>query len=160
MEADELNNFKRCMGFTIPWETGGDKNGGYTNDPDDPGGETKWGISKAAHPNVDIKNLTYEQACEIYAEEYWRPSGSHLLPYPECAATFDTGVNVGPDRARAWIDWGQPSFDSNAYLNKRVAFYIDRVQKKPAKRKYLAGWMRRVGDLKKFIQIEHDNIDG
>ena len=32
--------------------------GGYVNDPDDPGGETNFGIAKRSHPDVDIKNLT------------------------------------------------------------------------------------------------------
>ena len=32
--------------------------GGYVNDPQDPGGETNFGIAKRSHPDVDIKNLT------------------------------------------------------------------------------------------------------
>ncbi len=40
--------------------------GGYTNDPRDPGGETNWGISKRAYPNLDIKNLAMEEAKRIY----------------------------------------------------------------------------------------------
>ena len=36
--------------------------GGYVNDPDDAGGETKYGIAKRWYPSVDIKNLTKEQA--------------------------------------------------------------------------------------------------
>ena len=34
--------------------------GGYVNDPKDPGGETNFGIAKRSHPDVDIKNLTKE----------------------------------------------------------------------------------------------------
>lgn len=48
-----------------------DNEGGYVNDPKDPGGETKFGISKAAYPNVDIANLTVDQAKEIYRKDYW-----------------------------------------------------------------------------------------
>ena len=36
--------------------------GGYVNDKDDPGGETNMGISKRAYPDLDIKNLTREEA--------------------------------------------------------------------------------------------------
>jgi lysozyme family protein len=43
----------------------------YTNDPDDPGGETKYGISKRAYPDLDIFNLTESQALEIYERDYW-----------------------------------------------------------------------------------------
>ena len=40
--------------------------GGYVNDPHDAGGETNYGIAKRWYPNVDIKNLTKEQAKKIY----------------------------------------------------------------------------------------------
>ena len=36
--------------------------GGYVNDPKDPGGETNFGIAKRSHPDVDIKNLTKDGA--------------------------------------------------------------------------------------------------
>ena len=42
-----------------------EKEGGYVNDPDDPGGETKYGISKKAFPKEDIKNLTIVRAKDI-----------------------------------------------------------------------------------------------
>lgn len=46
--------------------------GGYVNDPNDPGGETNWGISKRSYPNVDIKNLTREGAKAIYFTDFWQ----------------------------------------------------------------------------------------
>ena len=48
--------------------------GGYVNDPDDSGGETNFGISKRAFPDLDIKNLTKEDAVKIYHDKYWKPS--------------------------------------------------------------------------------------
>lgn len=45
--------------------------GDYENDPDDHGGETKYGISKQSYPNLDIKNLTINQAIEIYKRDFW-----------------------------------------------------------------------------------------
>ena len=45
--------------------------GGYVNNPNDRGGETKYGISKRAYPNVDIKNLTLDKAKQIYYNDYW-----------------------------------------------------------------------------------------
>ena len=45
--------------------------GGYVNDPDDPGGETNFGIAKRSHPDVDIANLTKEDAKIIYYQDYW-----------------------------------------------------------------------------------------
>ena len=54
--------------------------GGYVNDPDDPGGETKFGIAKKFNPDVDIKNLTKEGAKEIYRQKYWNPSKADKVP--------------------------------------------------------------------------------
>jgi len=47
--------------------------GGYTNNPADPGGETNWGICKRSYPLLDIKNLTREQAAGIYYKDFWQP---------------------------------------------------------------------------------------
>lgn len=47
--------------------------GGYVNDPNDPGGETKYGISKRFYPRVDIKNLTKDDAKKIFVKDYFNP---------------------------------------------------------------------------------------
>ena len=54
--------------------------GGYVNDKDDAGGETNMGISKKAYPDLDIKNLSKEEAKQIYYEDYWCPSKADQLP--------------------------------------------------------------------------------
>ncbi len=74
--------------------------GGYTLDPNDPGGETKYGISKKAYPSVDIKNLTMQQAMEIYHKDYWLPCSGDDLPTGFAIATFDCGVNQGTTKAK------------------------------------------------------------
>lgn len=56
--------------------------GGYVNNPRDPGRETKYGISKRSYPNVDIANLTYDGAKVIYKRDFW----------DECASGLDDGV--------------------------------------------------------------------
>jgi len=56
------------------------REGGYVDDPTDRGGETKYGISKRSYPQLDIKNLTLEQALEIYRKDYWKPSRVEKLP--------------------------------------------------------------------------------
>lgn len=70
-----------------------------TNDPDDRGGLTKWGISQRAHPDVDIVNLTEEDAVEIYKRKYWDSIRADELPYPLDVLAFDMSVNHGPGRA-------------------------------------------------------------
>lgn len=69
--------------------------GGYVNDPRDPGGETKFGISKRAHPKEDIRNMTLERAKEIYLADYWIPAGCDRLPPDIAFDLFDTAVNSG-----------------------------------------------------------------
>lgn len=69
--------------------------GGYVNDPRDPGGETNFGIAKTHHPGVDIKNLTRDQAIAIYKHEYWQAANCDDLPAPVAIALFDGAVNQG-----------------------------------------------------------------
>jgi len=73
--------------------------GGYVNDSDDKGGETKYGISKRAHSDVDIKNLTVEKACAIYREDYWKPSKAEKLPEELRESYFLFVVNAGQGNA-------------------------------------------------------------
>lgn len=73
--------------------------GGYVNDPRDPGGETKFGISKRAYPDVDIRNLTLDDARAIYRRDYWDRVGGDDLPYRWALLVFDAAVNQGVDPA-------------------------------------------------------------
>lgn len=72
-------------------------NDAYTADPSDPGGETKYGICKKYNPTVDIKNLTLEQAKEIYYKNYWVPAGCDDVPFPMDLCLFDSQVNPQND---------------------------------------------------------------
>lgn len=69
--------------------------GGYVNDPNDPGGETNWGISKRAFPHVDIKNLSKQDAELIYKKNYWEPMKCEKYPAILRLAAFDCAVNQG-----------------------------------------------------------------
>ena len=73
--------------------------GGYTNDPADRGGETNLGISKRAHPHVDIRTLTITKAAEIYRRDYWDRLRCDEMPAGLALAVFDAGVNQGPTKA-------------------------------------------------------------
>lgn len=77
--------------------------GGYVNDPKDPGGETKYGISKKAYPNIDIKNLTIEQAKQIYHRDYWDRCKCAFIPDALSIALFDFAVNSGTKRAIRYL---------------------------------------------------------
>jgi lysozyme family protein len=69
--------------------------GGYVNDARDPGGETKYGISKRSYPGEDIKNLTLDRAKEIYKRDYWGPAGCDAVPDGLKFDLFDMAVNSG-----------------------------------------------------------------
>ncbi len=69
--------------------------GGYVNDPNDPGGETNWGISKRSYPNIDIKNLTRDGAMKIYWTDFWNLIHADELYDGVAFQTFDFAVNSG-----------------------------------------------------------------
>ena len=69
--------------------------GGYVNDPRDPGGETNHGISKRAYPAENIAALTVERAKELYYRDYWLPVRGDDLPPALALVTFDMAVNAG-----------------------------------------------------------------
>lgn len=69
--------------------------GGLVDDPNDPGGLTKFGISKRAYPTLDIANLTLEHAAQIYRHDYWGPAGCDSVPDSLRMDLFDMAVNSG-----------------------------------------------------------------
>lgn len=85
--------FERALEFVFKME------GGYSNDTNDPGGETKFGISKRAYPDLDIANLTREKAAELYRTDYFDACKCGQLPAPLAMLVFDAAVNQGTDAA-------------------------------------------------------------
>ena len=77
--------------------------GGYVHNPADPGGETKFGISKRAYPLIDIAALTLERAKAIYHADFWAKIDGDALPPPLALLVFDAAVNNGVGRAVGWL---------------------------------------------------------
>jgi len=73
--------------------------GGYSKNPDDPGGETRFGISRREYPDLDIASLTREEAAKIYYRDWWMRYGYSDLPGQIGAKLFDLAVNIGPEHA-------------------------------------------------------------
>ncbi len=74
--------------------------GFYSNDPDDPGGETKYGISKRQYPHLDIKNLTPERAKSIYLSDYWfKFKCNEIVNQTLAVKLFLAVVNINANRA-------------------------------------------------------------
>ena len=158
MEWIKLSEFEEIIERVLEHE------GGYVNDPKDPGGETNFGIAKRSHPDVDIKNLTKEQATEIYKKVYWDKNRVGELPIHLKYIYFDMCVNMGRKRAgrivqRAANNKGHNLVVdgvlgpvtlgkiSNVELERvrafRVKYYADLVTKKPDLEKFYFGWFRR-----------------
>lgn len=88
-----MNNFEIAVNLTLK------KEGILSDHPNDAGGLTKYGISKAAYPDLDIASLTKEQAIAIYKRDYWTKAQCDELPYPLDVLLFDTAVNHGVKKA-------------------------------------------------------------
>lgn len=142
--------------------------GGYTFDPNDPGGETNFGISKRYFPDIDIKNLTENKAKDIYFNRYWMPMKiegftNDLLKLH----VFDMGVNAGPGTAimllqdilnieKDGINGPKTITAANNYQNQddlsqryalmRVDFYKKKVIENSCEKKFLIGWINRVNN--------------
>lgn len=73
--------------------------GGYVNNPQDPGGETNWGICKRSYPDVDIANLTRDQAKSIYMRDFWLRGNMDGFNPAIAFQVFDIAVNSGIETA-------------------------------------------------------------
>ena len=140
----DQNNFTKALIFTSKHE------GGWANDKADPGGETKYGISQKAYPDLDIKNLTREQAMNLYFKDYWLAAGCDKMLLPMAICVFDTAVNCGVRRAK---DWLEEYPNTKAYLANRINYYARLVQRNPSLQRFYKGWINRVVDLRKYIEI-------
>ena len=139
--------------------------GGYVNDPLDAGGETNFGIAKRFYPDVDIKNLTKEQAKIIYHQDYWRPTKCDAVPSHLRYIYFDMCVNFGrsgavkvlqrasnaKNKEKIKVDGGIGPATLNAIQKLetervkayRVLRFADIVIKKPEQERFWFGWFRR-----------------
>lgn len=134
------------------------KTGEYSNDPDDPGGETKWGIDlsgyRAKHGgrSIDIKGLSEEDAVEIYWTDYWVAPGVENYAYPLGEAYCNCEVNGG--HPTEWVKLG----DAAKFIDAQKKYYRDlcaywQKRGKPHPYKYLAGWLGRCARLRTFLKL-------
>jgi lysozyme family protein len=94
--------FDQALTFVLSWE------GGYSNHPDDPGGETNMGITKytaRAHGyKGSMRNLPLELVKRIYRQGYWQPCRLDDFPHhPLRLAVFDAAINSGSGQSRKWL---------------------------------------------------------
>lgn len=143
--------------------------GVYSDDPDDAGGETKYGISKKAYPDLNIKELSIEDAKLIYLRDYYAPMKISSIVDDELAwQVFDFGVNAGNSRSVKMLQRLVGAFPDGsigkktiakieeyfgehplwvAFVGERVKYYLWATIKKPKNRKFLKGWAIRALEL-------------
>ena len=159
----ELTTFNEIIEKVLEHE------GGYVNDPHDRGGETNFGITKKFYPDVDIKNLTKEQAKHIYHTDYWRRGKCDEVPSQLRHIYFDMTVNFGKrgavkvlqraanakNKDKIDVDGGLGPATLKAIQNLelervrayRVLRFANLVIKKPEQERFWFGWYKRATEV-------------
>jgi lysozyme family protein len=155
-----MANFNLAIGTILEHE------GGYVNDPNDPGGETKFGISKRTYSHIDIKNLTLDQAKAIYKTDFWDPiKGDSITDQALATAIFDFAVNAGVQTATLQMQTalgvkadgviGPKTLEAlnksqgvrKDFAKARVKYYVNIVKRRQSQIAFLESWMNRTIDL-------------
>lgn len=157
-----MSEFLPAFEFMIPHE------GGYAFVEGDRGGKTKFGISQAAYPNLDIESLTLDDAKEIYENDYWCNMYARIESQAVASKVFDFAVNMGQKQAHVLLQracgecdhavsvdgyFGEQTLaavnaipETNLLMAYRAAadtFYRHLAANKPSSLKFLTGWIER-----------------
>ena len=143
---------------------------GYTIDPNDRGGETKFGVAKNANPDLDVTNLTWAQAKDVYFKRYWAAGKCENMPGRVAVLHFDGCVNHGVGRAAKFLQRALGVTDDgvigngtlgalnskdaievcNSICDQRTKFYDRIIANDPSQAKFRNGWMRRIDEMRVF----------
>lgn len=133
-----LTEFEKIANFVIDKLEGGNT---IVQEPN--GGIAKYGINSKAHPDVDIENLTREDALAIYKEEYWDKPGIGSLPPHMRLPVFDTAVNHGVGDAGKF--YAMSGDNPHKLRDIRAVDYKDLAESNPEKfAGSLDGWNNRL----------------
>jgi lysozyme family protein len=153
----------------------------FTDDPDDPGGATKYGITydrlklwrRKDISKRDVKELTMDEAKEIYIAHYWNFMHGNELPPGLDYTVFDFGVNSGPSRAIRMLQTmigANPDGDYGPATAKALNDYINKHGLENTIRKYNTGrrnflktlktfWKYGKGWIARVDRVEHKSIE-
>jgi lysozyme family protein len=95
-----LKGFDRAFELLLEHE------GGYSDNPHDAGGKTRYGVTEKVARTFgyqgDMRSMPIEKAKDIYREQYWK-SGYDQLPFIIAFNVFDGAVNSGSGRSIRWL---------------------------------------------------------
>lgn len=143
---------------------------GYVFHPRDPGGETKWGISKRSYPHLNIKDLTREDAKLIYKRDFWDECGAGLddsMMYQVFDAAVNHGISTAIRMAQRAVGvaddghWGPNSrshysnMDNNDVLMRFLAERIDFMRKLITWPSFGKGWMGRIAENLRYAAADN-----
>ena len=163
-----------ALKFTLLWE------GGFVNNPLDPGGATNRGITQFTYdtyrinkhlPTRGVADIAEEEVQDIYYSMYWKPSQAELAAEPLAIVLFDTAVNFGVGGAIEFLQEALgistdgifgPTTRSVFLANNnrtiaekmvagRIAYRYQRVNTNPSQDIFLQGWLNRDNNLKDYI---------
>lgn len=124
--------------------------GGYSNNPNDPGQETMWGITaRVARENGytgAMRDLPIETAKSIARSKYWDPVGGDDLPTPLDFQVFDASYNSGVERAEKWLGQAQQPHtdDVDKIIMRFDAYRLLFLDSLPTWPKFGRGWAHRI----------------
>jgi lysozyme family protein len=152
-----MANFSIAVALTLQHE------GGYVDNPADPGGATNMGITQYDMPGQDIKTLNVAQATAYYLEHYWKPFYSQISNQAIASKLFDLGVLFGVGTAVKVLqgvlslvqdgNFGPVSLSAvnaagsgllSGYKNALSQHAVNVVASNPREAMFLAGWQRRI----------------
>ena len=151
-------NFQECLKEVLRAE------GGYSNNPHDPGGRTNHGITQRIYDTYrgkrrkqDVLKITPVEVATIYKDYYWDPVMADTLPYGYDYTLFDAAVNSGPRIAIVWSHHVRKDHFLLDYSNVRLHW----LRKLPTWRYFGAGWSRRIKHvLKVSKQMYEEHAPG
>jgi lysozyme family protein len=142
--------------------------GGYVCSASDPGGETKWGISKRSYPSANIRDLTKEQAIELYRRDFWLKPRINELPEQIAYQVLDAAINSGSRQAIEWLQKsleipddgviGPQTLEAARAANQTkvaITFLANRLDFLTALPTWVAfgrGWARRIATNMRFVE--------
>jgi lysozyme family protein len=159
--------FCHAIYFILDIEGGLKADGGYVIDPDDLGGETKYGISKRSFPNRDIKALTIDDAVRLYYSNYWKPAYCQEWAGPIALYMLDAAVQhgttlaikmlqeisnckpdgkVGPN-TRASVHACDVEYLCARYGLRRARLYARIIKNNTSQGRFIEGWHNRLVQL-------------